>query len=223
MISKDKIKKTLVCYWSAEDEAYVAESAMLPAVVIGVGDTKDEAVRTFETTLEGMYDELTNDNVAGYTMGRPSKGYVPFNANIRPSSKTKLAELAEEFDIAQGEVVDFLVFYRDCKLQEQDHVPDKNEILAGLDKINTKLEQFCEQKSPVLDVRLSATRLESLQSLFNMFQEPVVYVGHASHTDAISNFSDASTGGFYRPDAAPASINVVSTRTNKQEPVAIPA
>jgi len=144
VISKEKIKKTVVCYWSAADETFVAESAMMPHVVLGVGDTSAEALRNFDTMLDTLYGDITSDNVAGYKLGRPAKGYVPFNVNIRPSSKSKILELAKELDISQGETFDYLVFFYECKLQEYSHVPDKDELVKAL-------EQFREQQTQLVE------------------------------------------------------------------------
>jgi hypothetical protein len=108
-----------VLYWSTDADSYVAESAMMPNVAIGLGATPDEAKQSFDAALNDVFDELTADNVAGYKMGRPAKGYVPLNTNIRPASKQMLAELARQMDISQGEVVDYLLFFHKCKLEEE--------------------------------------------------------------------------------------------------------
>jgi predicted RNase H-like HicB family nuclease len=144
MIRKEKIKKTVVCYWSAMDETFVAESAMMPHVVIGVGETPDEALRNFDTTLDTVYDDITSDNVAGYKLGRPAKGYVPLNVNIRSSSRSRILELAKELEISQGEAFDYLVFFFECKIQEHAHVPDKDELVRAL-------EQFKEQQIQLVE------------------------------------------------------------------------
>lgn len=135
MISKERIHKTLICYWSAEDESFVAESSLIPHVVLGVGNTREEALLNFGDMLDDAYDEIASDNVAGYKAGRPAKGYVPFNANIRPTSKSKISDLAHEMEISQGEVLDYLAFFYECKLQECDHVPTKDELVVALNAI----------------------------------------------------------------------------------------
>ena len=118
MISKDTVRKTVVCYWSAENETFVAESAMIPHVVIGVGETHALAMSNFEEVLDDVYEELTADNVAGYKKGRPAKGYTALNVNVRPTTKIEIAKLSTDLNISQGEVLDYLVFYHGCKMQE---------------------------------------------------------------------------------------------------------
>lgn len=135
MISKETIRNTMVCYLSADDQSFVAQSAMIPNVVIGVGETKAEAKESFETALNDVYEEIVGDNVAGYKAGRPSKGYVAFNTNIRPSSRAAVIALSKSMDISQGEVVDYLVFYYECKKQEPElrhHNVDLAQVLQAV-------------------------------------------------------------------------------------------
>ena len=145
MISKQKLRNTLVHYWSAENESFIAESSLMPAVIIGTGDSEDEAIRSFESALENSYKEITADNVAGYKMGRPAKGYVQFNTNIRPGSKETISTLAEQLDISQGEVVDYLIFYRNCKLQECVRVPTTYELTVALTELKASIDQKFDQ------------------------------------------------------------------------------
>lgn len=148
-ISKSKIKNTVACFWSAEEQTFLAESSLIPGVVLGVGETFEQAVANFSETLDDVYNEFSNDNVAGYKSGRPSKGYVAFNANIRPSSKLKLGELSEQLDISQGEVVDFLLFFYECKSLEIDVPHSKNEMIELLQTLRTEqqngLKLVCER------------------------------------------------------------------------------
>jgi hypothetical protein len=123
MSNKERIQNTVVCYWADEDEVYVAESAMMPHAVIGIGRTREEAMEDFSRALDSAMDDIEKDNVAGYKIGRPAKGYIHFNTNIRPSSKARIGELSAELKISHGEVVDYLVFYRDCKISEVNLVP----------------------------------------------------------------------------------------------------
>jgi hypothetical protein len=87
--------------------------------------------------LNANYDEISGDNLAGYKMGRPAKGYVAFNTNVRPSSEARIAELASEMDISQGEVLDYLLFFFDCKLQEQVS-PNQNQLAAAIEALRAQ-------------------------------------------------------------------------------------
>ncbi len=129
MITKDEIRKQIVCYWSAEDESFIAESAAIPDVIIGLGETRKQAIMDFETALNSMYDSIKADKVAGYKSGRPAKNYVPLNVNLRQSTKGKISALANAFRISQGEAVDYLMFFYECKVNEIAPVMEKNEIV----------------------------------------------------------------------------------------------
>ncbi len=161
MISKEKIKKNAICYWSAENESFVAESALIPNIVIGIGDTTDEAFSTFYQALDDMFDEVVADNVAGYSKGRPSKGYVPFNANVRPTSKAKLSELSEQLDVSQGETVDFLVFFHDRKLQETVPVLQKDQVVEALAKLAQQQAELVKEQHETRKAILKAMQEQS--------------------------------------------------------------
>lgn len=148
MISKDKIKKTTVCYWVAEDKTFVAESSLLPHAITGAGPTKEKALESFDSMLNANYDEISGDNLAGYKMGRPAKGYVAFNTNVRPASKARIAELASEMDISQGEVLDYLLFFFDCKLQEQVS-PNQNQLAAAIEALRAQQAELVKHLNSV--------------------------------------------------------------------------
>lgn len=201
MISKQKLKNTLVCYWSSEDESFIAESSLMPAVMIGTGDSEQEALESFESALNSSYKEIEADNVAGYKMGRPAKGYVAFNTNIRPASRTKISKLAEEMDISQGEVIDYLVFYRDCKLQEGARVPEKDELVVTLAELkhsmSAKLDQLIGKsdehaRTLVAHYESSKTHLDGLTAALRDMQQAaavnIVVIGNQTappRTDVI--------------------------------------
>jgi hypothetical protein len=92
-----------------------------------------------------VYDEIEADNVAGYKMGRPAKGYVQFNTNIRPSSKYTITKLADELGISQGEVVDYLVFFRECKLQENAKAPKETDLAKEIRLLKEQIRSLSIQ------------------------------------------------------------------------------
>jgi hypothetical protein len=128
MITKDEIRKQIVCYWSAEDESFIAESAAIPDVIIGLGDTCEQSIIDFESALNNMYDSIKTDKVAGYKQGRPAKNYDQLNVNLRKSTKPKIAALATAFKISQGEAIDYLMFFYERKVNEMAPVMEKIEI-----------------------------------------------------------------------------------------------
>lgn len=145
MISKEQIQATVVSYWSAENGCFVAESSLIPHVVLGVGQTPEEALQNFGESLEDSYEDIMNDNVAGYKTGRPAKGYVSFNVNLRPSSRVKVTELANKLRISYGEAVDHLVFFYECKIQEVEHVPQKDELVKAMNQFAENMQQGFSQ------------------------------------------------------------------------------
>jgi len=120
MIKKESIKKTAICYWSNEDEAYVVESPLFPRTA-GIGHTTEAAQKHFEDILDGIYNQLTDNKVRGYNKrGRPTKGGIQFHTQVRPKTKTYLAKLSKQLDISLGEVLDYLcTFYNVINQQKQ--------------------------------------------------------------------------------------------------------
>lgn len=185
MTSKEKIRNTVVCYWSAEDESFIAESSMIPHVVIGVGETDDEAKGEFDKALDDVFDEVTADNVAGYKMGRPAKGYVAFNTNLRPSSRKRIQSLASELDVSQGEAVDFLVFFHECKSQEKGRIPEKNELVMSLDSISEKIEHGFEKLASKID-KQSTPADQTARPIINIMFDPAALIVQAQRAMATS-------------------------------------
>lgn len=171
MISKAKLKNTAVIYWSADDEVFAAESSLMPGVIVGVGENRQEARDKFERALDDVYDEVSSDNVAGYKVGRPTKGYVAFNANIRPSSKAMIAKLSDDMEISQGEVLDYLVFYLECKEQETGKALTENEIKSGITEILQEMrslkEAIDEKPKTVVNIYARTSDLEKYALVSN--------------------------------------------------------
>lgn len=112
-MDKQAIEKAAVCYWSAEDESYVAESLIFQRCG-GTGDTREEAWRQFKEFLNEMYIAYKEGKLAGYAKpGRPSKGATGVHVRLQPSTKDRIDELAEQFGISQGEVIDYLANYQE--------------------------------------------------------------------------------------------------------------
>lgn len=112
MMKKESILKTMVSYWSDEDECFVAESSLFPRIT-GIGDTEEEAIDQFKSSLEDIHaDYISAGKVAGCDKrGRPAKGGLDVHVQVRPKTKERIDRIASEFDIAKGEVVDYLVSY----------------------------------------------------------------------------------------------------------------
>ncbi len=185
MISKRKIQNTVVSYWSTEDECFVAESSLIPHVVTGIGDTEIHAKNNFNTALDDVYDEISSDNLSGYKAGRPAKGYVAFNANISPTSKERLAQMSGLLEISQGETVDYLVFYRDCKQLEENPMPDHlsnmhKSILDAISALDAKVDRLPQKVQQ--QINLSPLELQKIgaeaQKTSTSTQTQVIHINH---------------------------------------------
>ncbi|MBX9880281.1 MAG: hypothetical protein K2Y22_17615 [Candidatus Obscuribacterales bacterium] len=109
-MNKKAIAKTAVLYWCEEDECYLKESPLFDSV-LGVGDTPQEAAKTFSDLLDDAYEAYLEGRVPGYSRpGRPAKGGVALNSDVRPETKKRIKEIAEDFECSTGEIVDYLLF-----------------------------------------------------------------------------------------------------------------
>jgi len=119
MISKDTIKRTSACYWSAEDECFVAESPLFDRIA-GTGESEEKARAMFEDMLDDAYEELKIGKVVGYgKIGRPSKEGIQLNCKVRHATHDSIDQLARALNISQGEVVDVLCFHYSKRTDEK--------------------------------------------------------------------------------------------------------
>lgn len=141
ILSKDTIEKTAVCYWSKEDECFVAESPLFPRTA-GTGDSAKKAWNQFRELLSLAYEHLKKNNVAGYNKaGRPAKGGVELHVAVRPPTKELISKISHELDISQGEVIDFLLFFYEVRKNEATIKPADSPSNIDLQKQLTKIDK----------------------------------------------------------------------------------
>lgn len=160
-MNKKAIKKTAVLYWCEDDQCFLKESPLFDSV-LGVGDTPEEAEKTFSDLLDDAYDAYLEGRVPGYTKpGRPAKGGVALNSDVRPETKVRIKELAQQFDCSAGEVVDYLLFCSEnsegiakaqqCNISKENQLEELcNRITAleHLQKTQSTNSKSKKQKSP---------------------------------------------------------------------------
>ncbi len=114
-MNKEAIRKTAICYWSEEDEAYVIVSPLFESIA-GVGTTKTASMKVFNDLLDDAYEAYLEGRVPGYDKAwRPTKGYIALNIDVKPDTKQFIKSLTDNFKCSQGEIIDFLV----CAYQKQ--------------------------------------------------------------------------------------------------------
>lgn len=109
-MNREAIKKTAVCRFDSEEKILVVESPLLD-IVTGASHNEDEAWEIFYDLLDACYIEyLEGKRVGQYqNRGRPAKGGISFNAQVKPSTKQEIATLAKNLGCSQGEAVDYLL------------------------------------------------------------------------------------------------------------------
>lgn len=137
----DAIRKTTVCYWSPDDEAFVVESSLFESLA-GVGDTEEEAMQSFEDLLSDAFEAFHQGRVPRDKAGRPSKNTVPLNTDVKPETKEYIASLANAYGCSQGEAIDFVVLFHekkvDARLKMESRSPSKT--IKAMDELIKSLE-----------------------------------------------------------------------------------
>lgn len=114
MLKREAIKKTVVTYWSNEDECFIAESSLFPRIT-AMGNTVVEALKEFAESLEDVYEYIEIGKVSGYDKrGRPAKGRVDMHIQVRPQTKKLIDTFRCGLDISQGEVIDYFASFADA-------------------------------------------------------------------------------------------------------------
>jgi|LakMenEpi03Aug12_release.lakeMendotaPanAssembly.Ray.scaffolds.fasta_scaffold167775_3 predicted RNase H-like HicB family nuclease len=116
MMNLDAIRKTTVCYWSPDDEAFVVESSLFDSLA-GVGDTEEEAMQSFEDLLSDAFEAFHQGRVPKDKAGRPSKNTLPLNTDVKPETKEYIASLAKAYGCSQGEAIDFMALFHEKKVE----------------------------------------------------------------------------------------------------------
>lgn len=103
---------------SKDGDDYVVESPLCP-MVIGVGDTPEEAYQVFNEILDDYIDELKKGRIA-QGAGRPIKPVkkTRLDATISQQIKEAMTQQAKAMGISRGELVEYL-FTKDAKTKTQ--------------------------------------------------------------------------------------------------------
>ncbi|MDR3617346.1 MAG: hypothetical protein P4L53_27565 [Candidatus Obscuribacterales bacterium] len=150
MIKKSSIRKSAICWWSAEDGVYLVESPLFDRVG-AQGNSKAEALSQFDVNLEFAYEQLLHNNVGGYDKsGRPPKNGVHVHVQIKPDTKEILTNMTKEFGITQGELIDWALF----ALSRQQTKPTPIEE-SSFQSESLHGHVFCAESSILPDLRTS--------------------------------------------------------------------
>jgi len=138
-MNKKAIANTAILYWCNEDECYLKESPLFDSV-LGVGDTPQEAEKTFSNLLDDAYEAYLEGRVPGYSKpGRPAKGGISLNSDVRPATKNTIKVMSQQLECSTGEVVDYLLFCwqhsAGISKAQQRKISNKNQI----EELNTRI------------------------------------------------------------------------------------
>jgi hypothetical protein len=139
MVKKESILKTTVCYWSSDDNCFVAESPLFNRAA-GIGQTPGEAVDHFRRMIDIAYEDLKANKIAGLDKkGRPAKQGKQLSCKVQPDTCRAIKELADRFEISQGEMVDLVTFFYTMRSGESPEIPRQDEIVQRLTAIEKQM------------------------------------------------------------------------------------
>ena len=101
-------------FFSKTDDCYVCKSNEF-SDVIGIGDTEDEAIKTYYEILEEYLKDLKNNKSVKNKGGRPKKTNAKLLYNVPHEIKAFIEAEAVINDVNQGVIVERTVkFYQDA-------------------------------------------------------------------------------------------------------------
>jgi hypothetical protein len=98
----------MLCFWSETDDSYIAWSPLFD-MTVGMGATRDEAISSFNTSIENFYADYARDRLHGY--GSHAGPRQPLTANVRAGTTSVLRQLQNRYQCSVDEAVDYLAGY----------------------------------------------------------------------------------------------------------------
>lgn len=123
-MNKDAILKTAIL---KQQEGKFTVLSPLCDALIGVGETREQAVLRFKTLVQDRYIAYVEGRLAGSQgkVGRPKKNCVEFHTQLKPEVKRDIVDMARELNLSQGDIIEFL--YR-CYLQQKELLETPKEL-----------------------------------------------------------------------------------------------
>lgn len=121
-MNREAILKTALLQREANGVCTV--SSPLCSGVLGVGNSPEEAYRSFVSLVQDRYIAYLEGKLVGSQekrergRGRPRKSYVEFHTKIHPDVKSQLSGMADALGISQGELIEYL--YRCYELSKDE-------------------------------------------------------------------------------------------------------
>lgn len=146
-MNKQAILNTAVCYWSDEDDCYVVESPLLE-ISVGVGDTQKDAIANFENHIATAYESYLEGRMKHIydRPGRPSKGRVAFNAEIKPQTRKQMKKLAAELGCTQGELIDYLLFFHQKQIDKGVSGRKESDVYEALKSMSDDIQKIVQRR-----------------------------------------------------------------------------
>jgi len=127
-MNRDALKWTAITVFDPQEKVYIAKSTIAD-LVIGVGDTPEEAREIFEDLIDEAYIAyLEGKRVGPYQKrqtarrGRPPKNTVDIHTQVHPDTKKEIRSFSQQAGCSIGEVIDYMVAYwKSQKITEGTH------------------------------------------------------------------------------------------------------
>lgn len=118
MDKTSKIDNSYSVFWSEDDNCFICQGKKQPDV-IGIGETEEEAVKTYFELLEEYLKDNKIRNLAKRKGGRPKKSNAKLVYNVPHEIKAFIELEAARNEVNQGVIVEKIVkFYQEANKQE---------------------------------------------------------------------------------------------------------
>ncbi len=115
-------------FWSNEDNCFICKGIESPDV-IGIGESGEEAVKTYYELLEDYLKDKKADRLIKNKGGRPKKLNAKLTYNVPIGIKTFIELEAARNEVNQGVIVEKIVkFYREAHKEELSNYYDANNL-----------------------------------------------------------------------------------------------
>jgi predicted RNase H-like HicB family nuclease/antitoxin component of RelBE/YafQ-DinJ toxin-antitoxin module len=156
-MNKKLIESTRTIHFSDVDDGYVITSPLFQHIV-GFGETKEEALQVFANHAQKKYADYLEERIDGPKRsgkGRPAKGLISLDANVRQETRQWANAVASKLGISLGEVIDMAMFCLVFQSKVVEPVLDSKE-LNKIEKQLKKNKKLSARTSPAGEIHSCA-------------------------------------------------------------------
>ena len=115
ILNTKSIESTLLCYWSEEDQCYVARSPLFLRT-LGCGESRSEAINNFNESFAVMLEDYSRGQLSGYDGEERASESVQLQTKVKHHTADHIKEQCEKLGLSEGEYLDYLVGFAEVAI-----------------------------------------------------------------------------------------------------------